>query len=133
MALNAGQVNMKYGPNHATMVPNAAVKLSFETTALPVAQRKGMGILGMKVFAADALVGQAEPHKLLYYTLSLPVAAAIVGMPKLELIEENVRRAKSFQPLSTAEMHEMSGRLSTHNKVALDRYFELHNDNYMAV
>ena len=35
MALNAGQVAMKSGTGG--MVPNAAMKLSFETTALPVA------------------------------------------------------------------------------------------------
>ena len=33
----------------------------------------------MKVYAADGLQGQAKPEKLLYYALSLPIAAAIVG------------------------------------------------------
>ena len=41
-----------------------------------------MGVLAMKVFAQDALIGQAAPQKLIYYTLSLPVTAAVVGMPK---------------------------------------------------
>src|ERR1019366_7694497 len=81
MALNAGQVAMMNGTGG--MVPNKAMKLSFETTALPVAVRKKMGVLGMKVFAQEALVGQATPRELLYYTLSLPVTAAVVGMPKL--------------------------------------------------
>jgi hypothetical protein len=105
------------------MVPNHAMKLSFETTALPVALRKKMGVLGMKVFAQEALVGQATPRKLLYYTLSLPVTAAVVGMPKLEFLEEDVRLARTFQPLPAAEMQEISGRLSARNKQALDRFF----------
>ena len=126
MALNAGQVAMMNGTGG--MVVNQAMKPSFETTALPVAVRKKMGVLGMKVFAQEALVGQAAPQKLLYYTLSLPVTAAVVGMPKLEHIEENVRLAKTFQPLPAAEMQELSGRLSARNKQALDRFFEHHVD-----
>jgi aryl-alcohol dehydrogenase-like predicted oxidoreductase len=126
MALNAGQVVMMNGTGG--MVPNKAIKLSFETTALPVAVGKKMGVLGMKVFAQEALVGQATPQKLLYYTLSLPVTAAVVGMPKLEHIEENVRLAKTFQPLPAAEMQQLSGRLSARNKQALDRFFEHHVD-----
>jgi aryl-alcohol dehydrogenase-like predicted oxidoreductase len=126
MALNAGQVAMMSGPGH--MVPNPAMKPAFETTALGVALRKKIGVLGMKVFAQDALVGQATPEKLLYYTLSLPVAAAVVGMPKLEHIEDNVRLAKTFRPLPAAEMRELSGRLSARNKEALDRWFEHHVD-----
>ena len=107
---------------------NKAMKLSFETTALPVALRKKMGVLAMKVFAQEALLGQASLEKLLYYTLSLPVTAAVVGMPKLEFIQENVRLAKAFQPMPPAEMQQLSGRLSAHNKEALDRFFERHID-----
>src|SRR5271157_245459 len=126
MALNAGQVAMMDGTGG--MVPNKAMKLSFETTALPVAVRKKMGVLGMKVFAQEALVGQATPRELLYYTLSLPVAAAVVGMPKLEFLEENVRLARAFQPLPASEMRELSGRLSARNKLALHRFFQHHVD-----
>ena len=111
------------------LLPNLNLLLGWpETTALPVAVRKKMGVLGMKVFAQEALVGQATPRELLYYTLSLPVTAAVVGMPKLELLEENVRLARAFQPLPAAEMKELSGRLSARNKLALDRFFERHVD-----
>ncbi|MBS1859950.1 MAG: aldo/keto reductase, partial [Acidobacteria bacterium] len=63
---------------------------SFETSALPVALRKKMGITAMKIFAQDALVGQAAPEKLIHYTMSLPVASAVIGMPKMEHIDSNV-------------------------------------------
>jgi aryl-alcohol dehydrogenase-like predicted oxidoreductase len=126
MALNAGQVAMMNG--RGGMVPNKAMKLSFETVALPVALRKKMGVLGMKIFAQEALVGQAPAEKLLAYTWSLPVAAAVVGMPKMEQIDENVRLAKSFQQMPSAEMKELSTRLSARNKEALDRFFQHHVD-----
>jgi predicted aldo/keto reductase-like oxidoreductase len=110
------------------MVPNPTIKTSFETLALPVAVRKKMGIVGMKVFAQDALIGQAAPERLLYYTLSLPVAAAVVGMPKMEHIDDNVRMVKAFKPLTTSEMRQMSGTLSEKNKEALDLFFRTHVD-----
>jgi predicted aldo/keto reductase-like oxidoreductase len=110
------------------MVPNPAMKTSFETLALPVALRKKMGVIGMKVFAQDALIGQTTPEKLLYYTLSLPVAAAVVGMPKPEHIEDNIRMAKAFRPLPPAEMKHMSGLLSDKNKEAFDLFFRSHVD-----
>ena len=128
MALNAGQANMINGGGKRGMVPNPAVQTSFESLALPVAVRKKMGVLAIKAFAQDALVGQAAPEKLLGYTLSLPVTAAVVGMPKLEHIEANVRIVKAFAPLPPAEMKEMSGNLSEKNKVALDEFFRNHVD-----
>jgi predicted aldo/keto reductase-like oxidoreductase len=128
MALNAGMVAMMNGGGKKGMVPNPAIKPSFETMALPVAIRKKMGILGMKVFAQDHLIGQAEPEKLLYYTLSLPVTAAVVGMPKPEQIEDNVRLVKAFKPLPASEMKSMSTTLSEKNKQALERFFRTHVD-----
>jgi predicted aldo/keto reductase-like oxidoreductase len=127
MALNAGQVSMKSG--RGGMVPNEAMKPSFETTALPVAVRKKMGVIAMKIFAQDALGGKATPQKLLYYSLSLPgVTAATVGMPKLEMIEENVRLVKDFKPLPKSEMNKLAGTLSPRYKAALDRHFARHID-----
>jgi predicted aldo/keto reductase-like oxidoreductase len=128
MALNAGTVAMMNGGGKRGMVPNAAMKSSFETIALPVALRKKMGVLAIKIYAQDALIGQAVPEKLLYYTLSLPVTAAVVGMPKLEHIADNVRMAKAFRPLPPSEMKTLSATLSEKNKEALDRFFQSHVD-----
>ncbi len=70
MALNAGQVAMANG-GRLGMVPNPEIKTSFETEALLVALRKGMGVLAIKIYAQEHLLGKAAPEKLLYYTLSL--------------------------------------------------------------
>jgi len=128
MALNAGTAAMMSGGGQRGMVPDPSVKTSFETLALPVAIRKKMGVLAIKAFAQEALIGQAPLEKLLYYTLSLPVTAAVVGMPKLEHIDDNVRLAKAFKRLPAAEMRRMSGMLSEKNKQALDRFFLHHVD-----
>src|SRR5579871_5170270 len=126
MALNGALVGMKNGKGG--MVPNEAIKTSFETIALPVANHKKMGVIAMKVMAQDALIGPAEPSKLMYYSLSLPVTAVVIGMPKIEHIEENARLAKAFQPLSKPEMKKLSGELSTKYKAQLDHFFSNHVD-----
>ena len=130
MALNAALVGMKTGTDG--MVINEQSRPSFQTVALPVAVKKNMGIIAMKVFAADGLAGQAPPEKLLYYSLSLPVSLAVVGMPKLNLIEENTRMARGFKRMSKPEMDELSGALSGKNKAALDLYLKNHVDHYSA-
>jgi aryl-alcohol dehydrogenase-like predicted oxidoreductase len=128
MALNAGMASMINGGKGRGMVPNDAMKGSFETAALPVAVRKKMGVLAIKSFAQDALIGQAPVEKLLYYTLSLPVTAAVVGMPNLEHIDHNLALAKAFKRMPQAEMHELSQRLTSKNKQALERFFHGHVD-----
>ena len=131
MALNAALVGMKSGKDG--MEINPAMKTSFQTVALPVANRKHMGVIAMKVFAQGALEGQVTPEKLLQYSLSLPVSLCVAGMPKLEYIEENVRIAKAFKPMPKSEMQELSQRLSDKNKSALDRFFSDHVDACLSV
>src|SRR4029077_9156692 len=99
---------------------------SFETVALPVALRKKMGVTAMKIFAQDALVGQAPPEKLIHYSMSLPVAATVIGMPKVEHLEHNVQVAKAFQAMPPDEMKRLSSELSARNKLALDTFFQHH-------
>jgi predicted aldo/keto reductase-like oxidoreductase len=126
MALNAALVGMKDGKGNMAMNPD--MKTSFETVALPAANRKKMGVIAMKVFAQEGLVGQAPLEKLMYYSLSLPVSLCVVGMPKREFIEQNVQMAKEFKPLPKAEMKALAGRLAARNKLAFDRYFSDHVD-----
>lgn len=126
MALNAALVGMTSGRGGMTV--NRDKKVSFERVALPVAVRRNLGVIAMKVFAQDALVGQAPAEKLLAYALSLPVATAVVGMPRLELIEQNAALARAFRPLPPEEMRSLSERLAGANKLALDRYFTRHQD-----
>jgi hypothetical protein len=131
-ALNAARVGMKVGHGSplGSMVIDPDLKTSFETVVLPVAKQKNLGIIGMKAFAADGLVGQAKPEKLLYYTLSLPVSLVSVGMPTLQHIEDSIRMAREFQPLLPDEMRQMSDHLSGQNKTALDFYFQHHRDQF---
>jgi aryl-alcohol dehydrogenase-like predicted oxidoreductase len=126
MALNAALAGMK-GGKHGMEI-NEAMKTSFETVALPVAVRKKMGVIAMKIYAQEGLTGEAPAEKLLYYSLSLPVSLAVVGMPSLDFIEQNVQLARSFKPLPKSEMQQLSGTLAPKHKLALDRRFANHID-----
>jgi predicted aldo/keto reductase-like oxidoreductase len=133
MALNAALVGMKSGGSGKGMVPNTDMQTSFETVALPVARAKKMGVIAMKIFGQEALVGAAPPDKLLYYSLSLPgVHAAVVGMPKPEHMDENVKLAKAYKALARTEMRTLSKDLSAKYKLALDTHFHHHHDHEFA-
>src|SRR5512140_2145614 len=99
-------------PLHAT----EAAYLSFEKEALPVAQAKGLGILGMKIFGNAFLLRTFSVADCLRYTLSLPVTAAVLGFSTLGQLEDDVRVARGFTPLSTEETSRIRGR------AALDRF-----------
>ena len=122
MALNAARIGM------AADVKYDNPQTSFESLALPVAQRKNMGITAMKIFAQDKLTNKAATEKLIRYSMSLPVAATVIGMPKIEFINQNVETAKNFQPLSPSEMRDLSTELSQKFKAGIDRYFADHHD-----
>jgi len=126
MALNAAMVSMAEGQGRGYS-PERRAGQSFEELALPVALRKKMGVTAMKVFAQDRLSGEAPPELLVRYALSLPVAAAVIGMPKLEHLEANANVARNFRPLTPEQMRELSGKLAG-QRAALERFFRHHAD-----
>jgi uncharacterized protein len=126
MALNAGLARMAEGPGgmKATPMPSG----SFESLALPVAVRKNLGIIAMKVFGQDQLVGAAPIEALLRYTWSLPVSLTSLGMPKLAFIERNVALARGFTPMTDAERRDLSNSIAERKKVAMQEFFRRHED-----
>ena len=126
MALNGALVGMKNVPGG--MDVNFDMRHSFETVALPVALKKKMGVIAMKVFGQERLVSQAPLEKLVQYSMSLPVSSAVIGMPQREFIDQNVSIAKAFRPMPKKEMKQFSGGLAEKHKMAMDRFFAVHED-----
>ncbi|MFO0953009.1 MAG: aldo/keto reductase [Isosphaeraceae bacterium] len=126
MALNAALARMAEQPGgmKATREPTA----NFESLALPVAVRKGLGIIGMKIFGQEQILGSAPVEKLLRYTLSLPVSLTSLGMPKREFIEANVAVARDFRPMTDAERKALVDSIAAEKKVAMARFFVGHED-----
>jgi hypothetical protein len=100
----------------------------FEAIAMPVALKKGMGLTAMKVFAQEKLLGKASPEMLLRYSMTLPVAVAVAGMPQLDHLDFNINVARSFKPLSKKEMDELPGSVSAQMRASIDHFFADHVD-----
>ena len=126
MALNAARARMEFDDKGPNPVPMADA--SYETLALPVAVRKKMGIIAMKVFGQDKLLDKTAPEKLLYYALSLPVSLATVGMPKPELLDKNASLARSFSPLAAGEMQTLRACVGDERSRELAQFFANHQD-----
>jgi aryl-alcohol dehydrogenase-like predicted oxidoreductase len=126
MALNAGLARMADEPGgmKATLMGAG----SFERLALPVATRKKLGVIAMKVFGQEQLLGAASVEKLLSYALSLPVSLASVGMPRLEHIGQNVALARAFTPMSTRQRQQLERAIESGRKLAMHEFLSAHED-----
>src|ERR1700735_1908315 len=99
---------------------------SFEQKVVPVLRERGIAPLGMKPIG-----GHGEPvqkgiftaEELLRYAMSLPVATTITGVSELPILEQNLRIAQNFTPLSPSEMKTLSDRAKPY---AGDGHFELY-------
>jgi aryl-alcohol dehydrogenase-like predicted oxidoreductase len=127
MALNLARARMTWGDDgKAEAIPMADT--SFEALALPAANKKKMGVIAMKIFGQEHLVGQASTEELIYYALSLPVSLASLGMPKPEMLEENVALARRFRPLPETEMRRLRTVVDEPRRTAFVRFLRHHAD-----
>lgn len=98
------------------MALNASGNGKFEELALPAAKKKNLGVIAMKVSGQEFLLGngagKTNIDSLLHYSLSLPVSTAVVGMPKVEMLDHNIAVARTFSPLSKSEMQQLRETLS---------------------
>jgi hypothetical protein len=104
---------------------------SFAEQLLPQAVERQMGIIGMKIPARSRILASWTPSagqrpgwettsgerrgvltmkEALDYTLSFPVSTVIIGCDSVAQLEENVRLASEFVPLSEAQLAALSER-----------------------
>lgn len=108
---------------------------SFAEKLIPLAVEKQMGIIGMKLTGRSRLLSSYVPppeeaqkrswegsaviarspgtlsmREAMYYALTLPISTAIVGVDSLVQLEENVRLAREYTPLSDAQMAIIAGK-----------------------
>jgi predicted aldo/keto reductase-like oxidoreductase len=99
---------------------------NFEERVWPAATKANIGLIGMKVFggeqdASTDIVGKARIPKNYHdmafrYALSLPqVCCVAIGMVTYQVLQENLRRARTFQPLTAVEarrLHDVGALLA---------------------
>jgi aryl-alcohol dehydrogenase-like predicted oxidoreductase len=79
----------------------------FMDQLLPLANSKGMGIIGMKIPARGRIFkdgGLTSMREAMTWTLSQPISTVIVGCDTVEQLEENIQIAADFQPLNSSQM-----------------------------
>ncbi len=81
---------------------------SFEQGVLPELRKRGIAVLGMKPLTGKAepiKKGLVTPEEMLRYAMSLPgVTVTITGMESRERLEQNLRIAQDFKPMSAEEL-----------------------------
>jgi aryl-alcohol dehydrogenase-like predicted oxidoreductase len=90
-------------------------RLSFAQTVLVEASRRGMGVIGMKVYAAGVLLSggahRFTPGEAMGYVLSLPgVSTVVIGCSSPAEVDENARIARAFQPFDSLALRELERR-----------------------
>lgn len=95
--------------------PAEPVHQSFMEQVVPLAREREMGIVGMKVYLRGLVTripGHPGMEPFIRFALSQPVSNMVIGCDDVKQVEENVRLAQSFTPMSPEEQQELVRRLA---------------------
>ncbi len=101
--------------------------LPFQQALLETALEKEMGIIAMKVTARGNIFqegGITTMQQALGYVFSLPISTAIVGISRVEEIEENAALAAEFTPFSREKMAHLESLVAPYQEEA--NFFKYH-------
>lgn len=85
---------------------------SFEANVLPVLEQRGIGVLGMKSMGSGDILksGVVTAEECLRYSLSLPTSVVITGIDSRQVLEQDLKLARDFVPLSPSERASLLAR-----------------------
>jgi aryl-alcohol dehydrogenase-like predicted oxidoreductase len=90
---------------------------SFQKQVVPVCLKKDVGVIGMKGLGGGATEGRLietlglTADECYRYALSLPVTAQVVGITSMRQLQDDVKMARSFKPMTAAEMDALRNRV----------------------
>jgi aryl-alcohol dehydrogenase-like predicted oxidoreductase len=87
---------------------------SFTHLVLPELVRQRIGVLGMKSLANGIILrsGRVTAIECLHYALNLPTSVVITGIDSLEILEQALSAARTFQPLSAEKVASLLAKTS---------------------
>lgn len=86
---------------------------SFTNEILPVVQKRGMGIIGMKSLAGgDILKANITPEEAITYALSLPIDTLVSGIDSLEVLTQNLKIVRNWRPLSEKKKNNLLHKIA---------------------
>jgi predicted aldo/keto reductase-like oxidoreductase len=85
---------------------------SFGQKVLPVLVKNEIGVLGMKPMGAGLLLrsNTLSPVECLHFAMNLPTSVVITGCESLANVQQALDAARSFKPLSSAEVAALLAR-----------------------
>jgi hypothetical protein len=87
--------------------PDEPFYKSFPDKVIPIAKKKQIGIVGMKVYFrgfASKIPWYETMEPFLHFALSQPVTTVVIGCNSVEQLEENVTFAARFKPMPENQM-----------------------------
>jgi uncharacterized protein len=102
---------------------------SFEKKVLPVLLTSDIGVLGMKPMGDHIILESktATPVECLHYAMDLPTSVVITGCDSLPILQQALKAARSFQPLSASEVEALLAKTA---KAAEAGQFELYKTSH---
>ena len=88
---------------------------SFEHMVLPLAVGKQMGVLGMKPMGDPFILDSktVSAPECLRYAMSLPVSVTITGIDSMEILQQALDIADTFEPMTPQERSALLARTAT--------------------
>ena len=88
---------------------------SFENEVLPKLGEQGIAVLGMKPLAEGEIPrsGLVSVIECLHYALSLPTTVVINGCESMERLEQALEAARTFKPLTEAQLSALRAKTKT--------------------
>ncbi|MEP7342056.1 MAG: aldo/keto reductase [Acidobacteriota bacterium] len=99
---------------------------SFEQKVLPELERQGIAAIGMKSMGGvgDMVkAGVVTAEEALRYVMSLPIATVVSGIESSEVLQQNLKVARNFKPMTDDEMQALRTRSAA---AAADGRYELY-------
>ncbi|MEZ5352332.1 MAG: aldo/keto reductase [Bryobacteraceae bacterium] len=90
---------------------------SFQKQVVPVCLKKDVGVIGMKGLAGGATQGRLieelglTADQCYRYSLSIPVTTQVVGITSMRQLQDDVKMARNFKPMSNSEMEALRNRV----------------------
>ncbi|MDF5723331.1 MAG: aldo/keto reductase [Rhizonema sp. PD37] len=97
---------------------------SFERAVLPKLVQNKIGVLGMKSMGDQIILksNTVKPIECLHYAMNLPTSTVITGIDSMEILNQAFEAARTFQPMSQAQVAALLGKTA---KVAATGQYEL--------
>jgi uncharacterized protein len=102
---------------------------SFEAKVIPVLQKQNIGVLGMKPMG-DHFILQSKTVtavECLHYSMNLPTSVVITGCDSLEILQQALDAARSFQPMGEQEVATLLAKTA---KAAQSGDFEMYKTSH---